>query len=380
MRPRPLLSVIVPAHQAQHMVRRCLDGLAASDFPRERWELIVVDDASTDETSLVAAEYADTVVRLAGKPHGPAFARNRGYEASRGEILVFVDADVIVHRDALSRLAAALEGKREPASVFGSYDDSPDAPTLVSQYRNLLHHFVHQQNAGPAETFWAGLGAIRADVFGALGMFDEWTYARPQIEDIELGRRMRRAGHQVVLDPAIQGKHLKTWTLKGTLTTDFQHRGVPWMWLIIQEGTPESAHALNVRFRERLCTLLVFAGVVFPALGLIFRQPWATLAGAAALGVAILINLKFYVFLAKARGLAFAAATVPLHLFSYYLLNTFSAAAGWLVHHLFGEPAPPAHVSAHAQLGVRTWPPAPRRPTSGVWAPSNERKREGTGP
>jgi glycosyltransferase involved in cell wall biosynthesis len=376
MRPRPLLSVIVPAHQAQPILRRCLDGLAASDLSRERWELIVVDDASTDETSLVAAEYADTVVRLAGKPHGPAFARNRGYEASRGEILVFVDADVIVHRDALSRLAAAMEGLTEPASVFGSYDDRPEAQTLVSQYRNLLHHFVHQQNAGPAETFWAGLGAIRADVFAELGMFDEWTYARPQIEDIELGRRLRRAGHQVVLDPAIQGTHLKHWTLKGTLTADFQYRGVPWMWLIIQEGTPESAHALNVRFRERLCTVLVFAGVVFPVLGLIFGERWPLITGGAALAAAIAMNLRFYLFLARIRGVMFAAAAVPLHLLFYYFLNTFSAATGWLVHHLFGEPAPPAHVSAHAQLGVRTWPPAPRRPTSGVWAVPSERRHE----
>jgi len=379
-RSRPLLSVIVPAHQAQHQLRRCLDALAASELPRERWELIVVDDASTDETSLVAAEYADVVVRLAGKPHGPAFARNRGFESSRGEAVVLVDADIVVHADALRRIAAHIEARDGPAAVFGSYDDRPDAPSLVSQYRNLLHHYVHQRNAGPAETFWAGIGAVRADVFAELGMFDEWTYARPQIEDIELGRRLRRAGFRVVLDPAIQGTHLKAWTLRSTLAADFRHRGVPWMWLIIQEGGPKQSRALNVRFRERLCTVLVFAGLALPPAGLLLGRPWAAWLGAGALAAALALNLGFYAFLARLRGPAFLLGALPLHLLSYYLLNTFSAATGWLVHHLFGEPAPPADVSAHAQLGVRTWPPAPRRPTSGVWSvpaerPSRETRR-----
>jgi GT2 family glycosyltransferase len=379
-RSRPLLSVIVPVHQSQHQLRRCLDALAASDLPRERWELVVVDDASTDETSLVAAEYADVVVRLAGKPHGPAFARNRGFEASRGDAIVVVDADVVVHADALPRIAAHMERPDGPAAVFGSYDDRPDAPSLMSQYRNLLHHYVHQQNAGPAETFWAGLGAIRADVFAELGMFDEWTYARPQIEDIELGRRLRRAGFAVLLDPAIQGKHLKRWTLRSTVAADFRHRGVPWMWLIIQEGGPKQAQALNVRLRERVCTVLVFAGLALPLAALGFGQAWLAWAGLAAVGAAMALNLGFYRFLARVRGVGFVLGAVPLHLLSYYLLNTFSAATGWLVHHLFGEPAPPADVSAHAQLGVRTWPPAPRRPSSGVWAVPAERPGNGGEP
>jgi hypothetical protein len=54
----------------------------------------------------------------------------------------------------------------------------------MSQYRNLIHHHVHHQNAGHVETFWAGAGGVRRDVFSEAGMYDEWHYGRPQIEDI----------------------------------------------------------------------------------------------------------------------------------------------------------------------------------------------------
>ncbi len=366
------LSVIMPAHQAARLLPRTLGALVASDLPRETWELIVVDDASTDETAVVAAPYADTVVRLAGKPHGPAFARNRGFEACRGEVIVFVDADVVVHPDALRRIARLFAADRHTDAAFGSYDADPPGPGLVSQYRNLLHHYVHQRNRGPAETFWAGLGAIRRAAFAEVGMFDEWHYARPQVEDIELGRRLRRAGHPIVLDPDIQGTHLKRWTFRNTVETDFKHRGVPWMWLLVQEGPSEGGGALNVRTVEKFCTAMV--GLAMPATlaAALWRQPWLLAFPVAAVLSVMIVNYGFYRFLRRARGIGFAIAALPLHLL-YYVSNVFSVVTGWLVHALFGEPIPPAEVAAHAQMGIKTWPPPPVRPTSSVWSADDRR-------
>ena len=95
-------------------------------------------------------------------------------------------------------------------------------------------------------------------------MFDEWHYMRPQIEDIELGRRLRRFGHRLVLDPDIQGTHLKTWTLRGTLLSDFRHRGVPWMWLLLQEGAPSEVQTLNVRTIEKALTAMAAVALLMP--------------------------------------------------------------------------------------------------------------------
>ena len=366
MTKRPILTVIVPAYNATATVRAALEGLVASELPRDQFEITLVDDGSTDETSLIGAEYCDRVIRLSGKPHGPAFARNRGAEVSRGEVLVFVDADVVVHKDALRRLVEHFKAEPETSAVFGSYDDRPSSPGLVSQYRNLLHHYVHQRGRGHAQTFWAGLGAIRRSDFMQVGMFDEWHYARPQIEDIELGRRLNLSGHRIFLDPDIMGTHLKRWTLRGTLVADFQHRGVPWMWLLIQEGSPAKEGSLNVRAIERVLTALAALALLTPFVALLTRSvQWLLVAVAVALLIGI-VNFGFYRFLMRIRGLPFALAVFPLHL-AYYGGNAISVVSGWFVHHLFGEPIPPAESAAHAQIGIATWPPPPRRSTQSIW-------------
>ena len=363
---RPLLSVIIPAHHAARMLAETLPALVASDLPRDCWELILVDDASTDETALVAAPHADTVVRLAGKPHGPAYARNRGAEVSRGDVLVFFDADVRVHNDTLHRFANLFTTQRTLGAAFGSYDARPAAPGIVSQYRNLLHHYVHQQGAGEAETFWAGCGAIRRSAFLEIGMFDEWHYPRPQIEDIELGRRLRRQGYRILLRPDIEVTHLKRWTLSTVLATDFRQRGVPWMWLVLQEGTSPGSHALNLRTVEKLCTALVAIGIVALVTAVLSQTVWPLVSAGGALGVMLLLNVGFYRCLHRHRGFGLVLAGIPLHLL-YHLSNAISAMSGWLIQILFGEPQPSAETAALAQIGLKTWPPAPSRPRTSIW-------------
>ena len=363
------LSVIVPVHQASAILADTLDALANSDFPRERWELIVVDDASTDDSSLIGARYADTIVRLPGRPKGPAYARNRGFEVARGEIVVFIDSDVRVHPDTLSSFVACFEREPEVAAVFGSYDDDPPAPGIVSQYRNLLHHYVHQQSAGDAETFWAGCGAIRSSVFQETGMFDEWHFSRPQIEDIELGRRIRQSGYRIILRPDIQGTHLKHWTLSNVLSTDFKSRGVPWTRLIMHEGEGSAGTApgtLNIRAVQKMCTGLVGLGFIAAVVSALTRSPWPLVITGSAVGMVLGVNFGFYKLLRRVRGFPFALAALPLHLM-YYLSNCLSLAIGWLAHTVVGAPHPPLDVAAFSEVGVETWPPVPAKPKQSIW-------------
>lgn len=362
----PRLSVIVPAYQGGKVLPLSLSALLRSDLPRQQWELIVVDDGSSDDTALVAARYADTVVRLPGRPSGPAFARNRGFEASQGEMIAFVDADVCVHRDTLRRLVTTLDQNPDASAVFGSYDSTPSHPGVVSEFRNLLHHFVHQREAGDAETFWAGCGAVRSSAFRRVGMFDEWHYSRPQIEDIELGRRLRAHGHRILLRPEIQGTHLKRWTLKDIMSTDFQHRGVPWTRLLLQEGPNAAGGALNLRASERLCTGIAGLAWLSVAVTIVLRT-WYPLLVLPLLPAAVgLVNRDFYRFVVRVRGYAHAAAMLPLHVI-YYATNVVSAISGWFLHILLGEPQAPVAVAAGAGMDLATWPPRPSRPGTGVW-------------
>ena len=366
MSVRPFLSVVVPAHRGEQVLRASLPSLLASTLPREQWELIVVDDASPDATAAVAAEYADRVVRLDGRPRGPAYARNRGIEASSGEVVVFIDADVCVHTRTLAQFAEAFRLDTGLAALFGSYDDDPQAPGLVSQFRNLLHHHTHHMNPGAAETFWAGCGAVRRDALLAVGMMDAWHFPRPQIEDIELGRRLRRAGYRIELRPDILCTHLKRWTLTNMVVTDFRDRGVPWMWLLLSEGISGTPATLNLRFREKLCTALVALIALALAASLVLLSTTALAIAGFATMLVVLLNRRFYALLTRRRGLAFAAAAVPLHLI-FYFTGGLGAVAGTVSFHLRGVPRPVIDEAVPAESGKPAWPPRDR-PESSVWA------------
>jgi hypothetical protein len=229
-----------------------------------------------------------------------------------------------------------------------------------------MHHYVHHQNAGPAETFWAGCGAVRSTVFIECGMFDEWHYVRPQIEDIELGHRIRAHGHPILLRPEIQGTHLKQWTFRNVVATDLHDRGVPWMRLLVEQGDSGNTSVLNVRRREKLFVAMIWLAVVLAAVALLTRDVrW--LLGSAALTLPVMLgNLKMYRFFARQRGLWFALRVVPVNLL-YYFLNGISALWGTFLHHAVGEPKPPAYVQAFAEVGVETWPPVPSKTPRGPW-------------
>jgi len=368
--PPLALSVVIPARNEAQRLPLSLSALLRSDLPRESWELIVVDDVSSDGTAEIARQYADVVVELPGpRPLGPAYARNRGCDAARGAVIVFVDADVCVHSDTLRKFAELFRDDPATGAAFGSYDASPSAPGVVSQYRNLLHHYVHQRSGGEAETFWAGCGAVRRTVFLDADMFDEWHYPRPQIEDVELGARIRALGHRIVLRPDIQATHLKGWTLGAVVRTDLLDRGVPWTRLLVQQGSMITAATLNLKRREKLKTVLLWSAIITAVLAWPMHDArWVIAATVPLVGV-MLGSADLYWYLARVRGLRFALSAIPLHLL-YYVTNGLSVCLGWLLHHAVGEPRPDPVVEAYAEVGLQRDPPLPARRRGGPWAES----------
>jgi GT2 family glycosyltransferase len=252
------LSVIIPAYNGGEELGLCLKALAASTCLPD--EIIVVDDTSTDASASLAAKLGATVHHLPNGPRGPARARNHGAAAAQGDVLVFLDADVMCHPDTLGRIKTYLENAPEVAALFGSYDADPSGPGLVSRYKNLLHHYIHQHGLTEASTFWAGCGAVRLNVFMAIGGFDE-SYLSAAIEDIELGARLRRGGYRIRLCPDIQVTHLKHWTFVSLLSADIFHRAVPWSRLILRQG--DWPWDLNVDARSRLSALCAWAALFF---------------------------------------------------------------------------------------------------------------------
>jgi len=245
----PSLSVVIAARNEADRIGGCLDALAACLPPP--LEVLVVDDGSQDGTAAIAILRGAIVLR-APRSQGPAAARNMGAIVARGSIVLFTDADVRLHPDATARVLSALQ---EPGldAVIGSYDDEPGDPGFVSQYRNLLHHHVHQCGNERASTFWTGCGAVRRELFLELGGFNE-GYGKACIEDIEFGSRMVAAGHRIRLSRTLLATHDKHWTLGSVVTTDVMRRGSAWVALVLRERA--MIRDLNLGYGQRAATLL----------------------------------------------------------------------------------------------------------------------------
>jgi GT2 family glycosyltransferase len=316
------VTVIVPFHRNLAQLGASLAAVRRS-VPDA--QLIVAADGALDDCRPLAAAHAAEVVVVPG-PSGPAVARNRAAAGAAGDILVFVDADVVVAPDAVSGMCALLDSTPGIAGVFGAYDHEPPETNFMSQFKNLSHAHVHEVGDPDAITFWAGLGAVRADAFRAVGGFDE-RFTRPSVEDIEIGYRLTRAGYRLRLDPAFRGRHLKRWTLWSCIVTDIRARGVPWTQLIHRFSA--LANDLNTSTPLRLSVVAAcLAALALPAA---LVTPWAWLVVAAMFASLVALNFDYYRWFARMRGVPFAAGVVLVH-WIHHVCNGVSFIVGTGLH------------------------------------------------
>ena len=338
----PFISVIVPAHNGEKYIAKCLEALGKSSY--KSYEIIVADDASTDNSADVCRSFGAKVISLQSRS-GPSSARNAGVREASGDIILFIDADVVASQETVGRVATTFQDNPDVAAVFGSYDDSPSAPDFISQYRNLLHHYVHQRSGRDAKTFWAGCGAVRRDIFLALDGFDSARFERPSIEDIELGYRMTEKGYKIILDKELQVKHLKEWDWYSMLRTDIFNRAVPWSQLIIESNSMPGD--FNLSISDRISTLLTGVLSVFTALlvlGILnlYDAPglekFSVIVIVTAIVGLIYINRGLYGFFLKKRGMMFTLMAIPVH-FLFYFYSGAAFTVCWVRYNIHGKTA-----------------------------------------
>ena len=171
----------------------------------------------------------DEVIVVDG-PVGAHRRRGPQHRCARGrrhDVLVFVDADVEVHPDAFDRIRAAFADAGDRPRSSARTTTRRRCTTTVSAFRNLLHHHVHQTNAGRTDDVLDRPRRGAASRVRRRRRVRRRALPHPSVEDIDLGRRLVERGAAILLDPTIQGKHLKAWTLRSMVWTDFARRGVP---------------------------------------------------------------------------------------------------------------------------------------------------------
>jgi len=309
---QPEVSVIVPVFNGGRFLELSLDALFNSDHPN--FEVIVVDDGSTDDSAEISRRKGATLIGSDRRQSGPAAARNLAAKKANGEILLFVDADVVVKSDTISKAVDAFRRDPKIAAVFGSYDDSPAEKNFLSQYKNLQHHFVHQISNPEASTFWAGLGAVRREVFASIGGFDSEKFAVPSIEDIELGLRLKSAGYRILLDRNIQAKHLKKWTATSLVKTEIFCRAAPWSKLILT--SQGMINDMNLKTGDRWSS--VFVALSLLILPFVLWKPWLLFVPILTLLAIAILNRKILRFFAARNGMLFALMTFPWLIFYFF--------------------------------------------------------------
>jgi hypothetical protein len=257
------VSIVIPVHNGQRDLAACLEAIARSSVAP--LECLVVDDASTDDSVAVATRMGARVIPNEHRS-GPASARNLGARCAQGDLVLFIDADVCVHTETISRVQSVFREDEDVAAVFGSYDDSSPAD-FFSKYKNLQHAFVHRSARREAATFWTGCGAVRREVFLALGGFDE-SFARPCIEDIEFGDRLVKAGHRVVVDGSIRVRHRKHYTFLAMLRSDLFDRAIPWTKLILRNSAFPNTLNVDASQRTAAAVVCLFVALLVPAIGM----------------------------------------------------------------------------------------------------------------
>ncbi len=304
------LFAVVPAYNADWCLGQCIDGLKGAGFAPN--EIVVVDDGSTDGTATVAGKAGVRLVQGLANA-GAAAARNLGAEAAAAggaDILLFVDSDVVVHPDARQHVIDGFLDEPGIDAMFGAYDDSPACPNLVSQYRNLLHHHVHMKGPHEPDIFWTGCGAVRQKAFARTGGFDA---SLRMMEDVEFGNRLVAGGGRIRLNPQLQARHLKCWTLRSMIHMDIFDRAIPWSRLMLFDSGIESEFNLAASHRlSAITVLLILASLLaapqFP------RALWVALA--LAFGF-VALNRALFQLISRRIGVVGTVRAVPLHMIHY---------------------------------------------------------------
>lgn len=211
--------LVIPVHGEAPNLGRCVEAIDRSSLC-EPAEIVLVDDGYTGDASGMFEDESHRVART--ERQGDAGrARNHGAAGFDGDVLVFVDADVIVEEHAIDRLITPLLNGAADATV-GAYSDDTDGFNFAQRYKHLyLEHVYSRRRGYLTNQYWTALGAISTAAFRDVGGFES-IGGGALGEDTLLGCRLTERGARILSVPAARGKHLKEYSVTGLIRNDFR--------------------------------------------------------------------------------------------------------------------------------------------------------------
>lgn len=236
----PKISVVIPAFNASSHIEECLQYVEASEF--KEFEVLLVDDGSTDDTAAKIASYPARVLKNETNL-GAAASRDRGAQEARANLILFIDSDILIPPDLLSRIWKFFEEHSEVSVLQGRYADTPYYPNLLSQYKHFIFSFRGLERGQTYVHYvHTACAAMRKDIFREF-QFDERLKRR---EDIEFGHRLSQNGRLIFADSTLTVGHKKKYDLFSFSVYQFQAaRGLVLQHLLANEKS--LARELNAK-------------------------------------------------------------------------------------------------------------------------------------
>ncbi|RPI24321.1 MAG: glycosyltransferase family 2 protein [Acidobacteria bacterium] len=293
------ISVVIPGHNAAAHLESCLKALAANNL--ENTEIVFVDDRSTDRSSEIAARFGCRCIQT-GSRQGPAAARNLGFKQAVHPHLLFLDSDVVLLPDALTRVREALDlyaHRPDVAGVLGQYAEELPWTDFFTNYKNLAACYLYRITETQSPFLHTAMFCISRTVFEESGGFDpHLTHG----EDFRLGTLLGSRGYRFIIDRNVNGQHLKRYSFVGILREDWRRvRQLASIRLPLEERRfSYRAHRWN-----RLLSV-VLPGVTVACLALAVINPLFLRVSAVLLLGFFLLNLPFLLYCRRKRGIWFA--------------------------------------------------------------------------
>jgi hypothetical protein len=200
---------------------------------------------------------------------------------------------------------------------------------------------------------------MRRDAFLSVGMYDEWRFDTACLENVELGERLLRAGRGVLLSSELKIVHLKRWNLESIVREVWRRSRLLARSLGYSRMSVAAPGEVVFTLSRALRPAAALLGTLMLAAAFVPPTPAAAKAGVALI-VVLLTNLPLHRFYARARGLWFAIASAPLHLF-VQIVTMAALCTGWILRDVFGDVSPDATTQAYSEVGLDIWPPIPRK-------------------
>ena len=309
-----LISIIIPCHNNAQTIGACLRAIYQSDYPN--YEIIVVDDHSTDESRHIIEAFPCQLISLS-QHQGAGYARNTGALASHGDILFFTDADCVVQKNTLRTVAETMATIDNAADnnviVGGTYTRQPYDNNFFSRFQSLFIHYAETKHAACPDYIATHALAMYTRLFQQHDGFTNQAF--PILEDVEYSHRLKRAGVKLIINPALQVKHIFNFSFLRSIQNAIRKTR---FWttyslenkdLFADSGTASHELKLNtVSFALTVMLLIVF----------VITKNNLYMAMLLALVLAnISINFRFLASIYQSQGLRFTLAASIYYLFVY---------------------------------------------------------------